>query len=81
MAIIIMSPAQCRMARAGLGLGVLELAKLANISTNTIVRFERGEKLKESTIHQIKTIFEAAGIELIPEDEHGGAGIRLSKLF
>lgn len=81
MAIIVMSPAQCRMARAGLELGVLELAKLANVSTNTIVRFERGETLRESTIYRIIAIFEAAGVELIPEDEQSGVGIRLSKII
>ena len=40
-----MTPQQCRMARVGLGLGVRELAELADVSTNTISRLERGESL------------------------------------
>ena len=39
----VMTPEQCRMARAGLGLGVRELAAAADVSTNTIARLERGE--------------------------------------
>ncbi|RWD69080.1 MAG: helix-turn-helix domain-containing protein [Mesorhizobium sp.] len=65
------------MARAALGWGVLELAKEAGISTQTVVRFERGEALKQSTIAQLRATFEAAGIEFIAENG-GGAGVRLS---
>ncbi|TRL21723.1 helix-turn-helix transcriptional regulator, partial [Methylosinus sporium] len=44
-----MTPVQCRMARAALNLGVIELADLAEVSTNTVTRFERGEQVKPST--------------------------------
>ncbi|PSH57521.1 transcriptional regulator [Phyllobacterium brassicacearum] len=74
-----MDPMQCRMARAALQLGVLELAKLANVSTNTIVRFERGELLRKSTVDSIKDIFESAGVEFIPESDGKGFGVRLAK--
>ncbi|RNJ46269.1 transcriptional regulator [Mesorhizobium erdmanii] len=66
------------MARAALGWGVLELAKEAGVSTQTVVRFERGETLKQSTIVQLKATFEAAGIEFIAENG-GGPGVRLSR--
>ncbi|TPJ27182.1 helix-turn-helix domain-containing protein [Mesorhizobium sp. B2-8-3] len=66
------------MARAALGWGVLELAKEAGVSTQTVVRFERGETLKQSTIVQLKAKFEAAGIEFIAENG-GGPGVRLSR--
>ncbi|TPJ64165.1 helix-turn-helix domain-containing protein [Mesorhizobium sp. B2-7-1] len=65
------------MARAALGWGVLELAKEAGVSTQTVVRFERGEALKQSTIAELRATFEAAGIEFIAENG-GGPGVRLS---
>ncbi len=73
-----MNPVQCRMARAALGWGVLDLSKKAKISTQTIVRFERGEVLKQSTVDLIRSTFESAGIEFIPENG-GGPGVRLSR--
>ncbi|ALA18519.1 MULTISPECIES: helix-turn-helix transcriptional regulator [unclassified Chelatococcus] len=73
-----MMPVQCRMARAALGWGVLELAREAAVSTQTIVRFERGEALKEATLERIRRTFEGAGVEFIPENG-GGPGVRLKK--
>jgi len=73
-----MTPAQCRMARAALELGIRDLAGLASVSTNTITRFERGEPLKERTIAAIRAALEAAGVEFIAENG-GGAGVRLRK--
>ncbi|MDX8456016.1 transcriptional regulator [Mesorhizobium sp. VK9D] len=73
-----MNPVQCRMARAALGWGVLDLSKEAKISTQTIVRFERGETLKQSTVDLIRSTFERAGIEFIPENGRG-PGVRLSR--
>ena len=51
---------------------------LAEVSTNTITRLERGELLKESTVQAIRAALEAAGIEFIPENG-GGPGVRLKK--
>jgi len=73
-----MIPEQCRMARAALNLGVREVAKLADVSTNTITRLERGEHLKDSTVQAIRAALEAAGIEFIPENG-SGPGVRLRK--
>ena len=71
-----MSPEQCKMARAGLGLGVRELAEAAKVSTNTVSRFERGEPLKERTVDAIRAALEAGGVEFT----NGGApGVRLRK--
>nr|WP_075632778.1 helix-turn-helix transcriptional regulator [Xaviernesmea rhizosphaerae] len=72
-----MLPAQCRMARAALGMKIAELAELANVSTNTVVRFERGEELKSATVRSIKGALQRAGISFIPENG-GGAGVRFS---
>lgn len=74
----IMTPVQCRMARAALDWGVLDLAREAGVSTQTIVRLERGEALKQPTIDRIREAFEDAGVEFIPENG-GGLGVRLAK--
>ncbi|KAA8383966.1 transcriptional regulator [Acetobacter tropicalis] len=71
-----MTPEQCKMARAGLGLGVRELAALAEVSTNTITRLERGETLYPRTVEAIRSALETAGVQFIPENG-GGAGVRL----
>lgn len=71
-----MLPAQCRMARAALQLGVRELAEAAKVSTNTITRFEKGEELKERTITAIRQALESAGVIFIPSNGNG-PGVRL----
>lgn len=74
-----MNAVQCKMARAATGLGLRELAVVANVSPNTISRLERGEELKETTITAIRAALEAAGVEFIAENG-GGAGVRLKKV-
>jgi transcriptional regulator with XRE-family HTH domain len=69
---------QFRMARAALGLGIVEFAELANVSTNTLVRYERGDDLKQSTVDHLQTVLEDAGIIFISENGDG-PGIRLKK--
>ncbi|WP_214471055.1 helix-turn-helix transcriptional regulator [Mesorhizobium sp. dw_380] len=73
-----MNAAQCKMARAAIGLGVRELATKAEVSPNTIARLERGEAMREGTVEAIRRALEAAGVEFIPENG-GGAGVRLRK--
>ncbi|MGN8119751.1 helix-turn-helix domain-containing protein [Labrys sp. 22185] len=73
-----MNSTQCKMARAALGWGVRELAARANVSTQTVVRFERGEQLKSQTVGNLQSVMENAGIEFIPENG-GGVGVRLKK--
>jgi transcriptional regulator with XRE-family HTH domain len=75
---MIILPVQCRMARAGLGWGVRELAAAAKVSIDTIARFERGDELKERTVDAIHQALSAAGIEFIGENG-GGPGVRLKK--
>jgi predicted transcriptional regulator len=57
------SPAQCRAARAWLKMDQSLVAKLARCDRDTIRRFE-GEhhQLKHSTIARIKSVFEAKGV-------------------
>ena len=73
-----MTPAQCKMARAGLGLGIRELAEQAQVSTNTVSRFEAGEELKGRTVTALQAALEAAGVIFI-EQNGEGPGVRLRK--
>ena len=75
---VTISAIQCKMARTATGLGVRDLAAAAEVSPNTITRFERGEELKPSTITAIREALEAAGVEFIAENG-GGPGVRLKK--
>jgi predicted transcriptional regulator len=70
---------QCRMARAALGWGVRDLAGAAQVSADTIARFERGEALQLSTVRAIRTALEDAGCEFISEDDISGPGMRMRK--
>ncbi|NEH32616.1 transcriptional regulator [Rhizobium ruizarguesonis] len=74
-----MLPIQCKMARTALEMGVKQLADAAAVSTNTIVRFERGEDLKPRTIAAIRTVLEGAGVIFLDGNYSGsgGPGIRL----
>jgi transcriptional regulator with XRE-family HTH domain len=75
-----MNAAQCKMARAATGLGVRDLAKLADVSPNTVARLERGEALKESTVSAIRAALEQAGVIFV--DQNGeGPGVRLRRGF
>jgi transcriptional regulator with XRE-family HTH domain len=68
--------AQCRMARAALRIGVLELAAMAKVATGTITRLEAGEELKPRTLDAIQAAFEKAGVEFTNGD---APGVRLKK--
>jgi transcriptional regulator with XRE-family HTH domain len=74
-----MLPVQCKMARVAVGWGVRELAAAAKVSSDTVVRLERGEQLKDRTVDTMRQALEAAGVEFVPENG-GGAGVRLRKL-
>jgi predicted transcriptional regulator len=71
-----MTPAQCRMARAGLKLGVRELAKMAKVATGTIARLEAGESLKPRTVEAVQHALEKAGVEFTNGD---APGVKLRK--
>jgi transcriptional regulator with XRE-family HTH domain len=73
-----LSPEQSKMARAALALSIQELAERARVSTNTIIRLERGESLKGRTLADIRRALENAGAEFI-DGNGGGPGVRLKK--
>lgn len=72
---------QCRMARTALGWSVKELSIAASVSTNTIVRLERGDALKLRTVNDIREALEKAGVLFIDGSYtgDGGPGVRLLK--
>lgn len=72
-----MTPAQLRMARAALKIGVRDLAEMAGVTPNTISRIENGGDAMASTLDKLKKALEAAGVVFIPENG-GGAGVRLA---
>jgi transcriptional regulator with XRE-family HTH domain len=68
---------QVRMARAALGWSTRELGKQAGIARNTVNRFEKGLGIHISTLCQIQSTLERAGIMFTPADGVAGPGIRL----
>jgi transcriptional regulator with XRE-family HTH domain len=67
---------QLRMARAAVGWGVRELAKMAGVNANTVTRIENGADAKQSTMDALQRALEAAGIEFTNGEQ---PGVRLSK--
>lgn len=55
------TPAQSRMARIGLGLTREEIAQEAKIARNTVVAFENGHPVRDSTRHYIQLVLEKHG--------------------
>lgn len=75
-----MNGLQCRLARVALGLGVRELAKAAEVSTETVVRLEKGETLRPATLERIRNVLEEAGIVFISEEGGRAFGILVRTL-
>jgi hypothetical protein len=71
-------PVQCWMARTALGWGVRDLARAAEVSPDTVTRFERGDTLKEITVEVIQRTLERAGVVFIGASS-GGPGARLER--
>jgi transcriptional regulator with XRE-family HTH domain len=59
------------MARAAVGMGIRELAKAAKVSIDTVVRFEKGEELKERTVEALQRALEVAGVEFTNGERPG----------
>ncbi|ANG99515.1 helix-turn-helix domain-containing protein [Brucella pseudogrignonensis] len=74
-----MNGLQGRLGRVALGWSVLELADAASVSTQTIVRLERGEELRPATLQRIRNVLENAGIVFISEDNDGSFGILIRR--
>ena len=69
---------QCRGARGLLGWSLEQLATRADVSRNTINKFENGQsKPHRATMRALRMTLEAAGIEFIENGK--GPGVRLVK--
>lgn len=71
---------QVKMARAALGWGVRDLAKVAGVTANTISRYENGADALGGTLTKIQKALEAEGIMFIDDGSistEGGVGVRL----
>jgi transcriptional regulator with XRE-family HTH domain len=76
------SPQQCLMARAGLGLTNAQLAEKANVGINTVSRFENGLPTLASSASAIRIALEDSGAVFLDRDEvsmSGGRGVRLPR--
>jgi transcriptional regulator with XRE-family HTH domain len=74
-----MTPAQCRAARALLDWSQQQLADAARVGNATIRNFESGRSSPQNaTLEVLRRALEAAGVEFIPENGTG-AGVRLRK--
>ncbi|ACB28458.1 helix-turn-helix domain-containing protein [Methylobacterium radiotolerans] len=72
----ILAPSTCKAARAGLDIPVRELARRADVSTNTLTRYENGAELRARTVKAIQEALEAAGATFLADDGQG-PGVRL----
>lgn len=75
-----LTPSQCRMARAALRLTVRELAARSGMTPATISRFEtETTRGYADTATKLRNALEAAGVEFLPETADAGPGVRLRK--
>jgi hypothetical protein len=72
-----MTPEQSRAGRVMVGWGVLDLAREARVSTNTVTRLERGEELGHRTMDAIQGALEKAGCLFV--DDERGIGVLLKR--
>ena len=69
------SPAQCRMARAGVVMSVRELARLADVSGLTVTRFENGNAdCPSEIVLRFRRILESRGARFLPGP---GGGVKM----
>lgn len=74
-----MTPAQCRAARALLNWSQAHLALAAKVARATLAEFENGRREPYArTLDDMRSALEAAGVEFIPENG-SGPGVRLRK--
>lgn len=69
-----MNITQCRMARAGLGWSLDDLASASGIARRSIARFEAGEAVRPETSETLRQTFVKEGVAF----QNGGARIGVS---
>jgi transcriptional regulator with XRE-family HTH domain len=65
----VITPKHLRMARAGLGWTLADLAKRADVNPNTLSRYEVGKDVLASTVHKVEHVLRAAGVSFIEEHD------------
>jgi transcriptional regulator with XRE-family HTH domain len=71
-----LTPCQCRMARAAVGLSRPEFASQANVSIATLSDFELGKRVPyDRTLRDIRGAFEGLGVTFLVSDASGD-GVR-----
>jgi transcriptional regulator with XRE-family HTH domain len=75
----VISPSQCRAARALLDWSQTQLADASKVATKTLADFERGKRTPyDRTLADVRAALESAGVIFV--DENGeGPGVRLRK--
>jgi transcriptional regulator with XRE-family HTH domain len=74
-----MTPAQCRAARALLGITQSQLARAAKLGLSTVVDFEKERRfVSNEAVKAIQTALQRAGIEFM-DGNGGGEGLLLRK--
>lgn len=72
----LLTPGQCRAARALLGWSQSELARSALVSISTIAQFERGQRATtRANLVALRQALDLAGIAFLT-NEGGGVGVR-----
>ncbi|MBA8901239.1 MULTISPECIES: helix-turn-helix transcriptional regulator [unclassified Phyllobacterium] len=77
---MIISPAQCRAARALIGWSQAKLAEIAKVAPATIATFEAGKRLPyDRTLDDLKDALTAEGVIFLDDGAltGGGQGVRL----
>ncbi|WP_298090040.1 helix-turn-helix transcriptional regulator [uncultured Sphingomonas sp.] len=75
------TPDQCRAARALLGWSAQQVADAGGIGIATVKRFESGQSVQDASVERVKACLEVAGIRFLVEGQSspkGGAGVRLA---
>lgn len=74
------SPAQCRAGRALLEMDQATLATAANVSRNTVVSFEKGQRVpNHNNLAAIRAALETAGVQFLESGQvAAGNGVALA---
>jgi transcriptional regulator with XRE-family HTH domain len=76
---LMITPGQCRAARALIGWSQQELAGQAGVGVMTVHQLEKdGSQSRRATLDVVQRALELAGVQFI-EENGGGAGVRLRK--
>ena len=67
-----MDATQCRMARAGLGWTLDDLAEASEVNRRTILNFENDGPASQSSLEKLRSAFEGEGIVFIERGTYVG---------